>query len=268
MRVIIVDDEPLARDRLRALLSKESDVQIVAECGDGREAVTSIKRENPDVVFLDIQMPELDGFGVLAQLKGGKMPQVVFVTAFDEFAVKAFEVHALDYLLKPFDKERLKSAVSRARDLLKTPDQTALTEKLSALLDTLNQQQQQPAAAAGAAAAGAAPSNERIAVKLDGRVIFVRPGDIDWIEAQDNYVKLHVAREAHLVRDTLSNFENRLDTKRFIRIARSTIVNIDRVREMQPMFHGEYVVILHDGTKLTMSRGYRDTLQQYLGGVK
>jgi two-component system LytT family response regulator len=172
MRVIIVDDEPLARDRLRALLSKESDVQIVAECGDGREAVTSIKRENPDVVFLDIQMPELDGFGVLAQLKGGKMPQVVFVTAFDEFAVKAFEVHALDYLLKPFDKERLKSAVSRARDLLKTPDQTALTEKLSALLDTLNQQQQQPAAAAGAAAAGAAPRAHR---GETGRTRHIRP---------------------------------------------------------------------------------------------
>lgn len=256
MRVIIVDDEPLARDRLRALLSKENDIQIAAECGDGREAVSAIRRENPDVVFLDIQMPELDGFGVLGQLKGTKLPLVIFVTAFDEFAVKAFEVHAFDYLLKPFDKERLKSAVARAREQLKTPSPGDLTEKLSALLETLNQP----------GGAGAAPSNERIAVKLDGRVIFVRPGDIDWIEAQDNYVKLHVGREAHLVRDTLSNFEGRLDTKRFIRIARSTIVNIDRVREMQPMFHGEYVVILHDGTKLTMSRGYRDTLQQYLGG--
>lgn len=259
MRVIIVDDEPLARDRLRALLSKETDVEIVAECGDGREAVAAIKREHPDVVFLDIQMPELDGFGVLAQLKGSKLPQVVFVTAFDEFAVKAFEVHALDYLLKPFDKERLKSAVARARDLLKAPNPAELTKKLTALLETLSQP-----AASGPAASG----TERIAVKLDGRVIFVRPTDIDWIEAQDNYVKVHVGREAHLVRDTLSNFDSRLDPKRFIRIARSTIVNIDRVREMQPMFHGEYVVILHDGTKLTMSRGYRETLQQYLGGVK
>lgn len=256
MRVIIVDDEPLARDRLRALLSKEADVQIAAECGDGREAVAAIKRDNPDAIFLDIQMPELDGFGVLAQLKGGKVPLVVFVTAFDEFAVKAFEVHAFDYLLKPFDKDRLKHTVARLRDQLKTSNPGDLTEKLSALLETLKH----PAAAAGT------PTNERIAVKLDGRVIFVRPTDIDWIEAQDNYVKLHVGREAHLVRDTLANFESRLDAKRFIRIARSTIVNIDRVREMQPMFHGEYVVILHDGSKLTMSRGYRETLQQYLGG--
>lgn len=256
MRVIIVDDEPLARDRLRALLSKESDVQIAAECGDGREAVAAIKREAPDAVFLDIQMPELDGFGVLAQLKGGKVPLVVFVTAFDEFAVKAFEVHAFDYLLKPFDKERLKHTVARLREQLKGSSPADLSEKLSALLETLKHP----------AAGGGVPANERIAVKLDGRVIFVRPGDIDWIEAQDNYVKLHVGREAHLVRDTLANFEARLDTKRFIRIARSTIVNIDRVREMQPMFHGEYVVILHDGSKLTMSRGYRETLQQYLGG--
>lgn len=261
MRVIIVDDEPLARDRLRSLLSKESDIQIVAECGDGREAVAAVQRENPDVLFLDIQMPELDGFGVLAQLKGGKMPLVIFVTAFDEFAVKAFEFHAFDYLLKPFDKDRLKLAVARVREQAQAQAQSAaqaqskgkegapqeLTERLTALLESIQ----------------AGP--DRIAVKLDGRVIFLKPVDIDWIEAQDNYVKLHVGREAHLVRDTISNFETRLDTKRFIRIARSTIVNIDRVREMQPMFHGEYVVILQDGTKLTMSRGYRETLQQYLG---
>lgn len=250
MRVIIVDDEPLARDRLRSLLSKEPDVQIVAECGDGREAVAAVQREKPDALFLDIQMPELDGFGVLDQLKAGPMPLVVFVTAFDEFAVKAFEFHAFDYLLKPFDKDRLKLAAARVRESLQAKPAAAapdLTERLTALLESIQ----------------AGP--DRIAVKLDGRVIFLRPVDIDWIEAQDNYVKLHVGREAHLVRDTISNFETRLDTKRFIRIARSTIVNIDRVREMQPMFHGEYVVILQDGTKLTMSRGYRDTLQQYLG---
>lgn len=256
MRVIIVDDEPLARDRLRSMLAKESDVEIVAECGDGREAVTAIKRERPDVVFLDIQMPEMDGFGVLSQLKGASLPQVIFVTAFDEFAVKAFEVHALDYLLKPFDRERLHQAVGRARALRASGSPAELTEKLTALLESMQ----------GQGPTGEARPTDRLAVKLDGRVIFLRPADIDWIEAQDNYVKLHVGREAHLVRDTLSSFENRLDTRRFIRIARSTIVNIDRVREMQPMFHGEYVVILHDGTKLTMSRGYRETLQQYLGG--
>lgn len=269
MRVIIVDDEPLARDRLRAFLAKESDVELVAECSDGREAVATIKKENPDVVLLDIQMPELDGFGVVAQLKGGPMPLIIFVTAFDEFAVKAFEVHALDYLLKPFDRDRLKQALAHARERLKAATKPDITDRLTALLDTLQHQQPAagpaPGAAAPAATADAKPA-DRLAVKLDGRVIFLRPTEIDWIEAQDNYVKLHVGREAHLVRDTLSNFEERLDARRFIRIARSTIVNIDRVREMQPMFHGEYVVILNDGTKLTMSRGYRDTLQQYLGG--
>ncbi|MGE3312903.1 MAG: LytR/AlgR family response regulator transcription factor [Limisphaerales bacterium] len=249
MRVIIVDDEPLARDRLRSLLSKEDGVEIVAECGDGREAVGAIQREKPDVVFLDIQMPELDGFGVLSELKSGPMPLVVFVTAFDEYAVKAFEFHAFDYLLKPFDKDRLKDAVSRIRQSLtpKASGPSDLTERLTALIESVQS------------------GPDRIAVKLDGRVIFLRPTDIDWIEAQDNYVKLHVGREAHLVRDTISNFENRLDGRRFIRIARSTLVNLDRVREMQPMFHGEYVVFLQDGTKLTMSRGYRETLQKYLG---
>lgn len=254
MRVIIVDDEPLARDRLRGMLTKEPDVQIVAECGDGKEALQAIKRESPDVVFLDIQMPEMDGFEVLTQLKGNRLPQVVFVTAYDEFAVKAFDVHALDYLLKPFDRDRLKQALDRIREHLKASAPSEdLTRKLSALLESLQPEKSDKA------------GPDRLAVKLDGRVIFLRPTDIDWLEAQDNYVKLHVGRDAHLVRDTLSSFESRLDNRRFIRIARSTIVNIDRVREMQPMFHGEYVVILHDGTKLTMSRGYRDTLQQYLG---
>ncbi len=271
MRVIIVDDEPLARDRLRALLAKEADVQLVAECSDGKDAVAAIKREHPDVVFLDIQMPEMDGFGVVSHLKGTTMPLIVFVTAFDEYAVKAFEVHAIDYLLKPFDRERLKQSLAHLRTRLKAASGPDLTKRLTDLLDTLQQQPGKAAKSAGATAdAKSAPEAkgvDRLAIKLDGRVIFVRPNEIDWIEAQDNYVKLHVGREAHLVRDTLASFEERLDARRFIRIARSTIVNIDRVREMQPMFHGEYVVILNDGTKLTMSRGYRETLQQYLGAI-
>jgi two-component system LytT family response regulator len=256
MRVIIVDDEPLARDRLRGMLSKEADVQIVAECADGKEAIAAIKRENPDVVFLDIQMPEMDGFEVVSHLKGPRIPEIIFVTAFDEFAVKAFEVHALDYLLKPFDRDRLKQAVARARERLSEPSAGDLSRKLSALLESL-----QP----GKEVKSSAPA-QRLAVKLDGRVIFVRPAEIEWVEAQDNYIKLHIGKDAHLIRDTLSNFESRLDNRRFIRIGRSTIVNIDRVREMQPMFHGEYVVILHDGTKLTVSRGYRENLQKCLGG--
>lgn len=256
MRVIIVDDEPLARDRLRAMLAKEPEVEVIAECSDGREALNAIRRENPDVVFLDIQMPEMDGFEVLDHLKEGQVPQIIFVTAFDEFAVKAFEVHALDYLLKPFDRDRLKQALSRVKSGLNTEASADLNKKLSALLESLSPEKK------------AARASERMAVKLDGRVIFLRPLEIEWIEAQDNYIKLHVGREAHLVRDTLSSFEVRLDPRRFVRIGRSIIVNIDRVREMQPMFHGEYIVILNDGTKLTVSRGYKDNLQKYIGGGK
>lgn len=260
MRAILVDDEPLARDRLRGMLAKESDIEIVAECGDGKEALQAIRKHNPDVVFLDIQMPEMDGFGVLGQLKADRMPEVIFVTAFDEFAVKAFEVHALDYLLKPFDRDRLREALGRARERQRAASPAGLTERIDALLASLEAEKEKDKDRPDK------PGPDRLALKVDGRVIFLRPADIDWLEAQDNYVKVHVGREAHLVRDTLSNFESRIDPRRFIRIARSTIVNIDRVREMQPMFHGEYVVILHDGSKLTMSRGYRDTLQQYLGG--
>jgi two-component system LytT family response regulator len=255
LRVIIVDDESLARDRLRAMLTKENGIEIVAECGDGKEALAAIKRHNPDVVFLDIQMPEVDGFGVVSHLKGPKAPQIIFVTAYDEFAVKAFEVHALDYLLKPFDRERLHEAIERARQAMKrAPAQEDLARKVTALLESM-----------AASSKGERATPDRLAIRLEGRVIFARPNEIDWLEAQDNYVKLHIGKEAHLVRDTLASFESRLDPRRYIRIARSTIVNIDRVREMQPMFHGEYVVILHDGTKLTMSRGYRETLQKYLG---
>ncbi len=253
MRVLIADDEPLARDRLRNLLKKESDIEIAAECADGKEALAAIRREHPDLVFLDVQMPEMDGFEVVSHLKGTRVPQIVFVTAFDEFAVKAFDVHALDYLLKPFDRDRLVDALNRAREQLRNPDTDGLSEKLSAVLEALQHQRPER------------PAPDRIAIKLDGRVVFLRPHEIDWIEAQDNYVKLHIGRDAHLVRDTLANFVERLDPRRYVRIARSTLVNIDRVREMQPMFHGEYVVILHDGTKLTLSRGYRESLVRFLG---
>jgi two-component system LytT family response regulator len=268
IRAILVDDESLARDRLRSMLSKEGDVEVVAECGDGREALAAIKRETPDVVFLDIQMPEMDGFGVVAHLKGAPPPRVVFVTAYDEFAVKAFEVHALDYLLKPFDRDRLRLAVKRVREELKAGDPAGLADKLVALIDSVRGGKSTAAAGAGTpgtpgvAAVGA---TDRLVLKLEGRVIFARPGEIDWVEAQDNYVKIHIGREAHLVRDTMASFEAKLDPRRFIRIGRSIIVNIDRVREMQPMFHGEYVVILVDGTKLTMSRGYREAMARVMG---
>ena len=245
LRTIVVDDEPLARERLLKLLRGEDNVEIVGEAENGRQAVALIRREKPDVVFLDVQMPELDGFGVLAELAPDERPAVVFVTAYDKFALKAFDVHAVDYLLKPFDKERFQTAVRRALEHLTREKPEAVHEKLAALLSELRPPQQM----------------DRIAVKADGRVIFIKAADIDWVEAADNYVSLHVGKESHLLRETMSSIESRLP-KQFLRISRSTIVNSDRIKELQPLFHGEYAVILRDGTKLTLSRSHRDKLQQ------
>jgi two-component system LytT family response regulator len=244
---MIVDDEALARERLRQLLRVEADIEIVSECSHGREAVAAIKKESPQLVFLDVQMPELDGFGVLEEIRDGTMPVVVFVTAHDKFALKAFEVHAVDYLLKPFDKERFQTALKKARGHLKRAEGGGLNERLAELLADLRPEGRHP---------------DRLAVKAGGRVLFVRTAEIDWVEAADNYLSLHVGSESHLMRETMTALESRLDPKQFIRISRSTMVNVERIKELQPMFHGDYVVILRDGTKLNLSRGYRDKLQQ------
>ncbi len=245
IRTLIVDDEPLARERLQTLLRAEPRVELVGESANGLEAVEHIRALKPDLVFLDVQMPELDGFGVLRELAPDERPAVVFVTAFDQFAVKAFEVHAIDYLLKPFDRERLTAAVDRVAKALSQKQPDALHQKLNALLDELR-----PTQAA-----------DRLLVKSEGRMLFVRVADLDWVEAADNYVSLHVGRETHLLRETMTALEGRLP-KPFLRISRSTMVNTERIRELQPLFHGDYAVILHDGTKLTLTRGYRDKLQQ------
>ena len=245
VRTIVVDDEPLARERLLKLLRDEEDIEVVGEAGNGRDGVELIRKERPALVFLDVQMPELDGFGVLAELTAEERPVVVFVTAHDKFALKAFEVHAIDYLLKPFDKERFQTALQRALEHLAHRKPQAIHEQLSALLQELR-----PAA-----------QPDRIAVKGDGRVVFVKTGDVDWVEAADNYVSLHVGKESHLLRETMTSIETRLP-KQFLRISRSTIVNTERIKELQPLFHGEYAVILRDGTRLTLSRSHRDKLQQ------
>jgi two-component system LytT family response regulator len=250
IRTLIVDDEPLARDRLRELLRDEPDLEIVGECADGREALDVIQKESPDLLFLDIQMPELDGFGVVAGLAGTQMPVIIFVTAYDKFALRAFEVHALDYLLKPFDRDRFQTAVRRAIDQIKRKQPEELSRKLTALVAELK------------------PETKllgRLAVKGDGRIMLIRMEDIDWIEAADNYVNLHVGPESHLHRETLSALEARLPPERFMRISRSTIVNVERVKELHPMFHGDYVVILRNGARLNLSRSYRQKLDQILG---
>ncbi len=246
-RTIVIDDEPLARDRLLKLLRAEPDIEVIGEAKNGREAVELIRQLKPALVFLDVQMPELDGFGVLAELRAEERPAVIFVTAFDKFALKAFEVHAVDYLLKPFDKERFQTALKRALDQLSRAQPETMHEQLSALLNELRP---------------AAPPSDRLAVKGDGRVVFVKMADIDWVEAADNYVSLHVGKDTHLLRETMTNIEQRLPREKFIRISRSTIVNMERIKELQPLFHGEYAVMLRDGTRLTLSRSHRDKLQQ------
>jgi two-component system, LytTR family, response regulator len=251
LRTLIVDDEPLARGRLRQLLDEEPDIEIIGECEDGMEALETIREQRPDLVLLDVQMPELDGFGMLAELGQENMPAIIFVTAHDQFALRAFEVHALDYLLKPFDAERLQISLKRARAWLERRGSDDLGSRLTAMLMDLR--------------GGAGKTQDRLAVKSSGRVVLLKHEEIDWIEASDNYVNLHVGKESHLLRETMNSLEQRLPADRFLRISRSTIVNLDRVRELQPLFHGEYSVILRDGTRLSLSRGYRDRLSLLLG---
>jgi len=254
LRVLIVDDEPLARGRLRSLLLTEPDLEIVGEAGDGHSALQQIADQQPDLVFLDVQMPELDGFGVLGELPADARPAVIFVTAHDQFALKAFEVHALDYLLKPFDRERLQKALHRARQQLAVPTgPAALQHQLSALLAGMNRPP-------------AATSPDRLAVKASGRITFVNTADIDWVEAADNYVKLHAGKAEHLMRETMGAMEQRLTGAGFVRISRSLIVHPKAVRELQPLFHGDQAVILKDGTRLTMSRTHREALDKLVGG--
>ena len=246
IRTVIVDDEELARERLRGLLAKESQVEIVGEAGDGRSALDLIEKLKPDLLFLDVQMPELNGFEVLGALEDP--PNVVFVTAHDKFALKAFDVHAVDYLLKPFDRERFQTALQRAVTKIQTQKPGEAKAEIGAVLEETK------------------PKNvERLLVKTQGRVLLIKVGDIDWVEAADNYVTLHVGKETHMMRETMNSLEGRLADDKFMRISRSTIVNVERIQELQPMFHGEYIVVLKNGAKLTLSRTYRDKLDQLMG---
>ena len=250
-RVLIVDDEPLARERLRTLLQDEPGFEIVGEAGDGTTGAESILALQPDLVFLDVQMPGADGFDVIDAVGADKMPFVVFVTAYDRYALRAFDVHALDYLLKPFDRERFRQALTRARQQLDRANGNGEIERrLAAIVNDLR-----PAKA----------RTDRFVVKSGGRIFFVRTGEIDWIEAAGNYVKLHVGNDSHLIRETMNAVEGKLSPDLFVRIHRCHIVNIEQVRELQPWFNGEYVVFLKNGTRLTLSRGYRERLQERVG---
>ncbi len=245
IRTLIVDDEELGRDRLQSLLASQTDVDIIGVCVDGPSAVETIEREQPDLVFLDVQMPGMDGFEVIDNLDAVHMPAVVFVTAHDGHALRAFEIHALDFLLKPFDQTRFEKALERARAQVRRSNGPLMDSRLVSLLEELHQERKYP---------------ERLIVKSSGRVFFIRTEELDWVEASGNYVKIHTATDAHLLRESMKNMETKLDPRTFVRIHRSAIVNIDRIKELEPWFHGEYVVIMRDGTRLTASRVFSDRL--------
>lgn len=249
IRTIIVDDEPLGRERVRTLLARDDEIEVVGECGDGKKAVAAIEKLKPDLVFLDVQMPEVDGFGVLEAISGAPIPAIVFVTAFDKYAVKAFEVHALDYLLKSFDRERFEATLKRAKLAIRRSRDGALNERLTGLIEDLEARRERPT---------------RLVLRTAGRITFLRVDEIDWIEAADNYVRVHVGKEAHLMRETLQSLEKRLDPGKFLRVHRSHLVNLERIRELRPIFHGDYLVKLVNGTELTLSRNYREKLLEPL----
>jgi two-component system, LytTR family, response regulator len=239
MRVLIVDDEPLARERIRTLLAGEPDIEIAGEAHDGASAVEAIRTLSPGLVFLDVQMPEMDGFAVLERLNPAAMPAVIFVTAFDRYAIRAFEVCALDYLLKPFDRERFSKALARARSA------DDVSARVRAVLEQWT---------------GRPKFIDRLVIRSGGRVFFLRVEELDWIEAAGNYVRLHAGGEEHLYRETMSRLEASLDPAKFARIHRSAIVNVDKVKELHPLFRGDYSVTLRNGRKLTLHRSYRSRL--------
>lgn len=250
IRVLVVDDEPLAREKIRTMVEDDPEIEIIGECVNGQEAVAAVQSLLPDLMLLDVQMPLVDGFAVLDALKSAHLPAVIFITAFDHYAVHAFEVHALDYLLKPFDRERFNAAIAHAKAHLRREHSGQLDPRILALLKQIEADSKHL---------------ERLVVKTSGRVFFLLTDDIDWIEAEGNYVNVHTAQKAHLLRESISSLEAQLDSRKFIRIHRSTIVNLSCIKELQSWSHGEYHVILHDGTQLTLSRNYRENLQNVLG---
>jgi len=252
IRAIIVDDEPLAREGVRAFLADEADVEIASECADGVEAVRMIEKLRPDLLFVDVQMPGLDGFEVLEALAPETVPVVIFTTAYDEHAIRAFEVNALDYLLKPFTPARFKKAVQRARDQMPARAGTGLAPQLAALMATLRPD---------------APGDRRILVKSPERILFLKPDEVDHIEAAGNYLVLHAGKERHIVRETMAAMENRLGNAGFMRINRSTIVNLSRIQELQPLVAaGEFCVILKTGARFNLTCGLGELQKRMTGG--
>ena len=253
IRALIVDDEPLARDAIRELLRADREITVVGECGNGREAVAALRAGGIDLVFLDVQMPELDGLGVLERIPAADAPAVVFVTAYDTYAVRAFEVHAADYLLKPFTDERFFRTVSHVKERIAEGRTGDLASRLSAVLDAVGR------------GGNGSTYVRRLPVETNGRVALLPVSGIDWIGAEGDYVRVHAGKSEHLIRETLSRLAESLDPATFARIHRSTIVNLDRIRDLYPLFKGDYGVRLHDGTELKLSRNFRSALEERLG---
>jgi len=250
IRVVIADDELLARKFIRRMLKQDAEVEVVAECSNGADAVVAIRKEKPDLVFLDVQMPEMDGFAVLDAVRLDHLPEIVFTTAYESYAIRAFELHALDYLLKPFDQVRFKAALKYAKERFQSQHEEDKRLQVGTLLESIRAQQEYL---------------DRIIIRADGRITFLQTREIDWLEADDKYVHLHTGKGARMVRQTLSAMESQLDPKKFLRVHRSTMVNVDRIKELQPLFNGEHSLILEDGTRLTLSRKYKDKLFELLG---
>ena len=256
IKTLIIDDEPLARRNLRLLLEKDPQIEILEECRNGREAVKAINALSPDLIFLDIQMPEMDGFDVLARVEPQHIHAIIFVTAFDQYALKAFDVHALDYLLKPFDDKRFAHALDRAKAQIEAREIDRVSKRLLALLEERESERK-----------GAKEKTNyltRLMIKVAGRVTLLKVEEIDFIEADGNYAKLHVGRKSHLLREKMHDLEGRLDPAKFVRIHRSVIVNLDRIKEMHPHFNGDYIVVLEDGRQLRLSRTRRENLESKL----
>lgn len=253
VRAVIADDEPLARRKLRILLDSEPEIQVVAECQDGAQTLSAIRSWRPDLLLLDIQMPDLDGFQVLSEISPEEMPVVVFTSAYDQYAIRAFEAHALDYLLKPFDQGRLHQAIERARFELRQSKDREITHRILDLLSRVKSDRQT-----------VPDSEERLVIKTKGRIVFLNLDEIDWVEAAANYVRLNAGKESYLLRETISRTSERLNPNHFIRIHRSMIVNIRKIKELIPVNSGEYIVVLKSGKELSCSRGYRANVQHII----
>lgn len=267
IRALVVDDESLAREALLVMLGGDPEIEVIAECRNGKEAVTAIREQSPEVVFLDIQMPEMDGFQVVEAVGAMQMPVTIFVTAYDKHALRAFEAHALDYLLKPFDHDRFNTALQRAKTCVRQQKLSEISEGLFAMLQDLKLKTADPPSEVDSKKLESPAQKEpidRVVIKAGGRIYFLKVEEIDWVEGAGDYLSLHSGNQTHLIRETMGSFHAKLNPRKFLRIHRSTLVNIERIKDIRPLFKGEYLITLTSGIRLKASRGYRHELQPLL----